>query len=369
MSSLFSPLSLGRHQLAHRVVMPPLTRMRASHNGIAHPLAATYYAQRASPGGLVIAEATWTTPSGQGYPGTPGIHDAQQIAAWTRVTEAVHAKGGVIFLQLWHTGRASHSSFQPEGAPPPAPSAIAISNQMALTRQGQRVPYEIPRALALDEIADMIESFRQGARNAMLAGFDGVEVHGANGYLLEQFLHDRSNQRRDGYGGAPEHRARLLLEVTRAVIEAVGAERVGVRLSPFGSYNDVGDSNPLALYRHVLAELDALKIAYLHLIEARDGASMEISYVHHALRQLRPFWPGPLIVAGGFNLESAQAAIASGEADAVAFGRLFIANPDLPERLRQSAALNPYERASFYGGGAEGYTDYPALDALCEEFA
>jgi len=368
MSSLFSPLSLGRHPLAHRVVMPPLTRMRAS-NGIPHPLATTYYGQRASPGGLVIAEATWCTSSGQGYPGTPGIHDAQQIAAWARVTEAVHAKGGVIFLQLWHTGRASHSSFQPDEAPPPAPSAIAISNQMALTRQGQRVPYEIPRALALDEISGIVESFRQGAHNAMLAGFDGVEVHAANGYLLEQFLHDRSNQRRDGYGGAPEHRTRLLLEVTRAVIEAVGAERVGVRLSPFGTYNDVGDSNPLALYRHVLTELDALKIAYLHLIEARDGASTEVRYAHRALRQLRPFWPRPLIVAGGFNLESAQTVIASGEADAVAFGRLFIANPDLPERLRQRAPLNSHDRATFYGGGAEGYTDYPALDVLDKEFA
>jgi len=345
-----------------------LTRMRAK-DGIPHPLAATYYAQRASPGGLVIAEATWTVPSGQGYPKTPGIHNAQQIAAWARVTEAVHAKGGVIFLQLWHTGRASHASFQPGGAPPPAPSPIAISNQMALTRQGQRVPYEIPRALDVDEIEGIIDSFRQGARNAMLAGFDGVEVHGANGYLLEQFLHDHSNQRRDAYGGPPEHRARLLLDVTRAVIEAVGADRTGVRLSPFGTYNDVGDSNPLALYRHVLAELGALKVAYLHLIEARDGASMEISYVHHALRQLRPFWPGPLIVAGGFNLESAQAAIASGEADAVAFGRLFIANPDLPERLRQGTPLNPHDRSTFYGGGAEGYTDYPALDVAHEEYA
>jgi len=360
MSTLFSPLHIGCHALAHRVVMPPLTRMRSAH-GIPGALAPIYYGQRASPGGLVIAEATWTTPSGQGYPNTPGIHNAAQIAVWQQVTDAVHAKGGIIFLQLWHTGRASHSSFQPDGALPVAPSPIAITSQRAFTADSTHAPYETPRALALDEIADITESFQQGARNALAAGFDGVEVHGANGYLLEQFLHDRSNQRHDRYGGAIENRARLLLEVTQALIEVWGADRVGVRLSPFGTYNDVGDSDPLALYRYVLSELDRLNIAYLHLIEARDGASMEISYIRRAMQQLRPFWHQPLIAAGGFDKASAEAAIAAGHADAVAFGRFFIANPDLSERFRQDAALNPYDRSTFYGGGAAGYTDYPLL--------
>jgi len=361
-SPLFAPLRIGRYELAHRVVMPPLTRMR-SLNGIPGALAPIYYGQRASKGGLVIAEATWTTPSGQGYPATPGIHSAEQIAAWKRVTDAVHAKGGIIFLQLWHTGRASHSRFQPGGALPVAPSPIAIASQRALTPDWKQAPYETPRALALDEIAGIVEHFQQGARNALAAGFDGVEAHGANGYLLEQFLHDRSNQRDDRYGGTIENRARLLVEVTQALIDVWGADRVGVRLSPFGTYNDVGDSDPLALYRHVLSELDQLDIAYLHLIEARDGASMEISATHRAMQQLRPFWRKPLIVAGGFNKASAQSAIAAGYADAVAFGRRFIANPDLPERLRQNAALNPYDRSTFYGGGVAGYTDYPQLVA------
>jgi len=362
MSALFSPLRIGRHELAHRVVMPPLTRMRCP-KGIAGALAPVYYGQRASAGGLIIAEATWATPSGQGYPDTPGIHNAGQVAAWKQVTDAVHAQGGIIFLQLWHTGRASHSSFQSGAALPLAPSPVAITSQSALTPEWQQAPYETPRALALDEMAGIVESFRQGARNALSAGFDGVEVHGANGYLLEQFLHDRANQRRDRYGGSIENRARLLLEVTQALIEVWGADRVGVRLSPFGTYNDVGDSDPLALYPYVLSELAQRDIAYLHLIEARDGAAMEIRYIHQAMQQLRPFWRKPLIAAGGFTQASAQSAIAAGYADAVAFGRLFIANPDLPERFRQGVALNPHERATFYGGGAAGYTDYPRLAA------
>jgi len=360
MPSLFSPLRIGRHELAHRVVMPPLTRMRAP-VGMAGALAPVYYGQRASPGGLLIAEATWAIPSGQGYPDTPGIHSREQIAAWQKVTDAVHARGGIIFLQLWHTGRASHSSYQSGGALPLAPSPIAIRSQRALTPHWKPVPYETPRALTLHDIGDMVAGFQHGARNAMAAGFDGVELHGANGYLLEQFLHDSSNQRSDRYGGPIANRARLLLEVTQALIAVWGADRVGVRLSPFGTYNDVGDSNPLALYRHVLSELERLDIAWLHLIEARDGAAMEIGNIQSTIRQLRPFWRKTLIAAGGFDKTSAQNAIAAGEADAVAFGRLFIANPDLPQRLRQGTALNPYERATFYGGGAAGYTDYPFL--------
>jgi N-ethylmaleimide reductase len=359
--SLFSPLRLGRYELAHRVVMAPLTRMRAGVGNVPNELAPTYYGQRASKGGLIIAEATQVMPSGQGYPSTPGIHSADQVAGWRKVTDAVHEKGGLIFLQLWHTGRSSHSSFQPDGALPVAPSAIAITDQKCFTPQWKQVPYETPRALEVDEIPGILNGYLDGARNAMAAGFDGVEIHGANGYLLEQFLHSRSNQRTDMYGGSIENRARLLLEVTEAVVGVWGADRVGVRLSPFGTYNDVGDSDPVALYSHVLASLASLDIAYVSLIEARSGAGMEISTPQGD--KLRDLWAKPLIVAGGFSGESAAETVATGRADAVAFGRHFIANPDLPTRLRQSAPLNRYDRSTFYGGGAAGYVDYPELTA------
>ncbi|WP_374488057.1 alkene reductase [Zoogloea sp.] len=361
--SLFSRLQLGRYTLAHRVVMPPLTRMRAGPGNVPHALAATYYGQRASAGGLIIAEATQISPEGQGYPATPGIHSATQVAGWKRVTEAVHAKGGLIFLQLWHTGRSSHSSIQPDGRLPVAPSAIAITGLKSLTPDWQQVPYETPHALALDEIPGIIEAYRQGACNALAAGFDGVEIHGANGYLLEQFLHASSNRRTDAYGGTVENRARLLIQVTEAVIEVWGADRVGVRLSPFGTYNDVGDPDPIGLYRHVLSRLGALGLAYLSLIEARSAASMEIS-TPQVTHELRAMWSGPLLLAGGFTAEAAEAAIRSGEADAVAFGRYFIANPDLPFRFRHGLGLNAYDRSTFYGGGAHGYIDYPAQEGV-----
>ncbi|WP_024275156.1 alkene reductase [Hyphomicrobium sp. 802] len=360
LSRLFSPLRLGRYDLAHRVIMAPLTRMRAGGGNVPNDLAREYYGQRASSGGLIIAEATQISSSAQGYPATPGIHSAAQVEGWKKVTDAVHAKGGFIFLQLWHTGRSSHSSFQPNGALPVAPSPIAIKSGTALTADWKPVPYETPRALELDEIPIIIESYRQGARNALVAGFDGVELHGANGYLIEQFLHTRSNQRTDIYGGSIENRARLLLEVTAALVDVWGADRVGVRMSPFGTYNDVGDADPIALYRHVLTRLAELDVAYAHLIEARDGTSMEIE-APQDVDQLRPFWPKTLILAGGFTGESAEAAIRSGRADAVAFGRWFIANPDLPLRLRLGAPLNPYDRSTFYGGAAAGYVDYPAM--------
>lgn len=360
--SLFAPLRIGRYDLAHRVVMPPLTRMRAGPGNVPNDFAPEYYGQRATAGGLIIAEATQATPAGQGYPGTPGIHSPEQVAGWRKVTDAVHAKGGFIFLQIWHTGRSSHSSFQPGGALPVAPSAIPITSGSAVTPDWKKVPFETPRALELDEIPTIIEGFRAGARNAMAAGFDGVEVHGANGYLLEQFLHSRSNQRSDAYGGSVANRARLLLEVTAALIDVWGADRVGVRLSPFGTYNDVGDTDPVGLYGYVLSQLANLDIAYVHLIEARDGTGMEIN-APEAVDQLRPFWRKPMILAGGFTGESADEAIRSGRADAVAFGRQFIANPDLPHRLRLGAPLNAYDRSTFYGGGATGYVDYPELEA------
>jgi N-ethylmaleimide reductase len=358
--SLFTPLQLGRYQLHHRIVMPPLTRMRADQGNVPNELAPTYYGQRATQGGLIIAEATQITPSGQGYPSTPGIHSDEQIKGWKTVTEAVHAKGGLIFLQLWHVGRSSHSSFQPGGALPVGPSAIAIQTEKVLTSEWKQVPYETPRALTIEEIPGIVEAYRQAARNAMAAGFDGVEVHGANGYLLEQFLHDSSNHRTDSYGGSVENRSRLLLEVTQAVTEIWGADRVGVRLSPFATYNDVGDSDPIGLYSHVLPQLDQLGIAYVSLIEARGGNGMQISQPT-SVDQLRPFWPRTLLLAGGFTKDSADAAIAAGRADAIGFGRMFIANPDLPARFERGAELNPYHRATFYGGGAEGYIDYPAL--------
>jgi N-ethylmaleimide reductase len=360
--SLFTPLEVGRYKLAHRVVMPPLTRMRADAGNVPNQLAPEYYGQRASEGGLIIAEAAQVTPDGQGYPATPGIHSTEQVAGWRQVTDAVHAKGGIIFLQLLHTGRASHSSFQPNGELPVAPSAIAITGLTALTPEWKPAPYETPRALELDEIPGIIEAWREGARDAMAAGFDGVEIHGANGLLLQQFLDDSSNKRTDIYGGSVENRARLLVEVTQALIEIWGADRVGVRLSPFGTFNDVGDSDPIGLYGHVLTRLNKLGIAYVSLIEARStSAGLEID-TPQSVSQLRPFWPGTLILAGGFTAESADEAIRSGQADAVAFGRQFISNPDLPARLRRGAPLNRYDRATFYGGGAAGYVDYPVLE-------
>ncbi|MFT3801533.1 MAG: alkene reductase [Burkholderiaceae bacterium] len=363
LSSLFSPLRCGRYELAHRVIMAPLTRMRAGPGNVPNEHAPTYYGQRATPGGLILAEATQVTPYGQGYPTTPGIHSAQQVEGWTKVTDAVHAAGGLIFLQLWHTGRSSHSSFQPGGVLPVAPSAIAITSGTAMTPEWKSVPFETPRALALDEIPGIIDAYRQGARNAMAAGFDGVELHAANGYLIQQFLDGRSNRRTDIYGGSIENRSRLLLDVTAALIEVWGADRVGVRMSPFGTYNDMGDPDPIGLYSHVLSRLGELDIAYAHLIEARDGAGMEIDTPQQAVDQLRPFWRKTLILAGGFDGESADAAIRSGRADAIAFGRHFLANPDLPRRLRIGAPLNAYDRKTFYGGGAAGYIDYPALES------
>lgn len=359
-ASLFSPLKIGPYSLQHRVVMAPLTRMRAGAGNVPNEMAPTYYGQRASAGGLIIAEAAQVTPYGQGYPQTPGIHTPEQVAGWRAVTDAVHAKGGLIFLQLWHVGRSSHSSLLPGGALPVAPSAIAIKTEKSFTPDWESVPYEIPRALASSDMPGIVEAYRIGARNALAAGFDGVEVHGANGYLLEQFLHDSSNKRTDAYGGPIENRARLLLEVTAAITHVWGADRVGVRLSPFGTFNDVGDSDPVSLYKYVFTELAHLDVAYLSLIEARGADGTRLGEPG-AVDQLHPYWPKPLILAGGFDGASANQAIAEGRADAIAFGRHFIANPDLPGRLQAKVPLNEYNRETFYGGGAAGYVDYPSL--------
>ena len=368
---LFSPLQVGPYRLQHRVVMAPLTRMRAERSSFApRSLNAEYYAQRATPGGLLIAEATPVVVSGRGNPGVPGIYSEAQISGWRGVVDAVHAKGGLIFLQLWHVGRVSHSSFQPGGAPPVAPSAVPITGNgmLAMTSDGKMVPYETPRALETSEVKDVVEAFRQAAVNAKDAGFDGVEIHGANGYLLEQFLQSNSNLRTDRYGGSFENRTRLLLEIAQAVIGIWGANRVGVRLSPYGIANGSGEADPMPLYTHLVKALDRLGLAYLHLIEPRSSGAgrAEVNWqnVPSAMVLFRPLWRGVLMTAGGFTGETAEAAIAQRHADAIAFGRIFISNPDLPRRLQHGFPLTPYNRATFYGGEEVGYTDYPVHDGL-----
>lgn len=364
--SLFDPLTAGALELSHRVVMAPLTRMRATGDGSTapRPLNAEYYGQRASPGGLIVSEATQVSAVGQGYPDTPGIHDAEHVAGWREVTDAVHAKDGLIVAQLWHVGRISHSSLQPDGGLPVAPSAVAPAGQ-AMRPDFSTTPFETPRALDPAEIAATVEDFRAAAGYARDAGFDGVEIHGANGYLAQQFLESHTNQRTDEYGGSIENRARFLLEITDAAIEVFGADRVGVRLSPYGQANDsLGGEQVEELYVYVLGRLAERGIAFVHLIEPRGHRDKPSpSGVASAAALFRPHWPGALIVAGGFTPESSAAIVADGHADAVAFGRLFIANPDLPERIRAGADLNAYDRTTFYGGDAPGYTDYPALEA------
>jgi N-ethylmaleimide reductase len=370
--SLFSPVTIGPYQLRHRLALAPLTRMRAAKPSLApRPLNAEYYAQRATPGGLLIAEASPVAATAFGSPGVPGIYTEAQISGWRKVVDAVHAKGGVIFLQLWHVGRVSHSSFQPGGVLPVAPSAVAISQELKTsTANGNVTTYETPRALETGEIPGVIDAFRQAAKNALAAGFDGVEIHGANGYLLEQFLQSRSNQRTDQYGGSIENRARLLLEITQAAIEIWGANRVGVRLSPYGIANDSGEPDPMPLYTHVVQAFNPLGLAYLHFIEPRSSGAgrMEVNWqnVPSAMELFRPIWKGKLIAAGGFTGETAEAAIAHGHADAVAFGRIFISNPDLPRRLQRGFPLTPYNRKTFYGGEEAGYTDYPEHDEMAQ---
>ena len=359
---LFTPMTLGGLTLSHRVVMPPLTRMRATMPGnVANEMMARYYGQRASRGGFIICEASQVSPDGRGIPCTPGIHSAEQVAGWKAVTEAIHAKGGHTYLQLWHMGRLSHPSHQPDGGLPIAPSAIAAKGE-ALTADFRREPFPTPRALDTAEIPGLIERYAQAARNALAAGFDGVEIHSANGYLLEQFLQSRTNQRTDAYGGSVANRCRLVLEITQAVAAVCGAGRVGIRLSPYGIANDSGEAEPMPLYSHLIGELDTLGLAYLHLIEPRASGAGQAEVDHQnvpsAARLFRPRWRGVLIAAGNFRGESANAMIAAGDADAIAFGRLFISNPDLPERLRTGAPLTPYQRATFYTRGPEGYLDY-----------
>lgn len=350
MPSLFDPIQLGDLALPNRIFMAPLTRARADGAGrVPNALMAQYYAQRAS-AGLILSEATSISPQGVGYANTPGIWSEEQVAGWRQVTDAVHAKGGHISLQLWHVGRISHSSFL-EGAPPVAPSAIAAGGHVSLLRPV--TAFETPRALAITEIAGIVEAYRHAAENAKRAGFDGVEIHGANGYLLDQFLQDSTNKRDDAYGGPIENRARLLLEATDAAIGVWGASRVGVHLSPRGDLHTMGDSDPLATFGYVARELGKRNIAFIAaregLGEGRIGPKLKAAF-------------GGLYVANErFTKDSAQAILDKGEADAVAFGVPFIANPDLPARFRSNAPLNDPHPETFYSPGKAGYTDYPAL--------
>jgi N-ethylmaleimide reductase len=370
LSHLLSPLHMGGLELSNRVVMAPLTRMRSTQPGdIPNALNAKYYQQRAFKGGLIIGEATQVSLLGKGYPAAPGIHSPEQVEGWKLLTSAVHANGAYMFLQLWHVGRMSHSSLHPEAGLPVAPSAIPPQDgSLAITADFQEVPFETPRALSLEEIPGVVDEYVRGAKNAMLAGFDGVEIHSANGYLLNQFLEDKSNHRSDQYGGSIENRARLLLEVVDAIVLECHKERVGVRLSPYGKFLDMGDSNPIALYTYVLNQLSRRGIAYVHIVEPRVGNAGADDPVDGAAPRtaeiFRRAFKGVLVSAGGYSASTAESTIANGLADAIAFGRLFIANPDLPKRFELGAPLNAYDRATFYGGKEKGYTDYPTFDEI-----
>jgi N-ethylmaleimide reductase len=354
---IFSPFRLGPLELPNRVVMAPMTRNRAGPDNVPTALNATYYAQRAG-AGLIVTEATQISPQGVGYPGTPGIHSAEQGAGWKLVTEAVHAAGGRIFLQLWHVGRISHPSLQPGAALPVSPSAIAPAGQ-AWTPNGMEA-FVTPRALETDEIPGIVDDFRRGARNAREAGFDGVELHGANGYLIDQFLRDSTNKRTDRYGGSASNRARFLIEVMQALIGEWGGERVGVRLSPTNPYNDIADTNPAATFSTAARELDRLGIAYLHIVEPGPGDPVATGEMPD-IRFFRKIWRGPLIANKGYDLDRANAVLRDGTADLVSFAALYLANPDLDQRFRNGGPFNPPDRKTFYGGAAKGYTDYPAL--------
>ncbi|MBD2040043.1 alkene reductase [Microcoleus sp. FACHB-672] len=355
--NLLSPIQVGAYTLPNRLVMAPLTRNRAGDGNVPGPMNVTYYVQRAS-AGLIISEATQVSPQGQGYPLTPGIHSSEQVEGWRLVTDEVHKHGGRIFLQLWHVGRISHPLLQPDAALPVAPSAVKPAGE-AMTFSGSQ-PFVTPRALEIDEIPGIIEQYRQGAENALAAGFDGVEIHGANGYLLDQFLRDGTNKRTDEYGGSIENRARLQLEVTEAVVKVWGANRVGIRLSPSSTFNDMHDSNPEATFGYLVEALNRFNLAYLHLIEGTEsdtrhgGKVVPTSY-------FRSIYKGILMTNGGFDQQAADELIAAGGADLISFGRLFIANPDLPERFRLNASLNEPDPSTFYGGTEKGYIDYPAL--------
>ncbi|NMG31599.1 alkene reductase [Aromatoleum evansii] len=364
MKSLFDAVRIGDIDLSNRIVMAPLTRNRALPGNVPGPLTVEYYRQRAS-AGLIVTEASPINPMAHGYLDTPGIHSAEQVAGWRKVTDAVHAAGGRIVIQLWHVGRISHTSLLPEGAAPVSSTDRPASGAKTFTRDGF-VPVSTPRALRDDELPGIVADYRRAARLAMEAGFDGVEVHAANNYLLEQFLRDSVNDRNGPYGGSIENRARLLLEVMDAVCGEIGAGRTGIRLSPLTSGNGTPrDSDPQALYNHVVERLAPLGLAYIHVIEGETGGKREPADLARPFdfNALRSRFAGAWMVNNGYTRELAMQAVAEGKADLVAFGKAFISNPDLVRRLRENAPLTPPRTDRFYGGGAEGYTDYPTLDS------
>jgi len=355
--SLFDPFRLGAMTLPNRVVMAPLTRNRAGEGFVPSPLAAKYYGLRAE-AGLLITEASQISQQGQGYQDTPGIYTDAQVEGWKKVTDAVHAKGGHIVIQLWHVGRVSHVSLQPNGGAPVAPSAI-VANTKTYVNNGFAETSQ-PRALELSEIPGIVADYRRAAANAIKAGFDGVEIHGANGYLIDQFLKDGSNTRTDQYGGSIENRARFLLEVVDAITAEIGAGRTGLRLSPVSPANGVSDSNPQALFNHVVEELEKRHLLYIHVVEGATGGPRDVA-PDFSFEELRKRFSGPWMVNNGYDFDLAQRAVGEGKADLVAFGKPFISNPDLVERLRRGAPLNEVDRDTLYGGGAKGYVDYPTL--------
>jgi N-ethylmaleimide reductase len=353
---LFSPINIGPYTLPNRIIMAPMTRCRAVEGNVPAAIAVTYYTQRVS-AGLIITEGSQVSQQGMGYPATPGIHSDAQVAGWKKITNAVHEKGGHIFIQLWHVGRVSHPDYQ-GGELPVAPSAIAQPGELA-TYEGMKA-FVTPRALETDEIPGIVEQFHLAAKNALAAGFDGVEIHGANGYLLDQFLRDGTNKRTDQYGGSVENRAQFLLEVTAQVAEVWGADRVGVRLSPSGTFNDMSDSDPEKIFVYVAEQLSKLGLAYLHIVDALEG---DIRHGANVVKStlLREAYKGVLIINGGYDQARGNAAIQSGLADAVAYAQLYLANPDLPERFGAQAELNPADFDTFYVGGEKGYIDYPVM--------
>ncbi|WP_244567566.1 alkene reductase [Bradyrhizobium erythrophlei] len=368
---LFTPVQIGPITLKHRVVMPPMSRLRAQPGtGIPSDLQLEYYTQRASDGGLIVTEATAIAASARGYYHAPGLYADDHVAAWKRITDAVHAKGAYFFTQLWHAGRTTHVSIT--GSQPVTasvdPTYWADPGIVVDTPDGfrQTSPH---RALETAEIASILDQYRAAARNAKKAGFDGVELMAANGHLMDQFLQDNTNKRTDQYGGTVENRMRLLVEVVQTLIQVWGADRVGVRLAPSGTFNHMGDSNPRALFRSVAEGLGGFGLAYLHLIEprVRGGETIAETQAPVAAQELSKIFKGPVIAAGGFNPETAEASIANGDAGLIAFGRHFIANPDLPRRIKLGLPLNPYDRSTFYGYTARGYTDYPAYDTSAQD--
>lgn len=358
MANLFESVQLGSLVLANRVFMAPLTRNRAHADGVPGELAATYYAQRAS-AGLIVTEATQISPMGKGYMNTPGIYSAEQVRVWSRIVESVHESGGRIFLQLWHVGRISHSSLLPNNAQPVAPSAIRANSQTLIATG--LAPVSEPVALTASGIQETLADYRQAAANAKAAGFDGVEIHAANGYLIDQFLKTGSNRRTDEYGGGASNRVRFLAETVERVLEVWDSGRVGVRISPTGGFNDMTDENPLETFSVATARLNGYGLGYLHVVEAAQNSKGSSEEDLATSAHLRTLWKGLYVVNGGYDGLRGANALRTGHADAVAYGRAFLANPDLPKRLQIGADLNTPDPTTFYGGGSAGYTSYPAL--------